>query len=240
MYCKLCSRERKLCQSHVVPESAYGPLYDRKHRFFEVANTQEKLRPLQKGLRERLLCEDCEQHLNKYDRYFADVWYQDGVAPKNALQELITIEGLDYHHFKLFHMSVLWRAGVASRDEFSQVQLGEHERILRNLILNDEPGSEREYPFFGLLLVFPPGNRVCQSLVAQPVCAKLFNVPGFHFIFGGCVWHYTLTSSLDFRQFPFAFMPKGALHLLRVEIDQYDPVMEIFKQRLNSGWRVEG
>ena len=113
MKCKLCHFEKKLCQSHIIPESAYGSLYDDKHRFKEVSNIQKKLTIHQKGLRECLLCDECEQRLNKYDSYFADLWYQNNAAPSNADQELICISDIEYHRFKLFHMSVLWRAGVA-------------------------------------------------------------------------------------------------------------------------------
>jgi hypothetical protein len=137
-------------------------------------------------------------------------------------------------------MSVLWRAGVASRDEFQAVQLGQHEETLRTLIIGDDPGNDHQYTFFAFVLVSPKDNQVYQSLVTQPVEIELYGSPGFDFVFGGCVWRNMLSSTLDLKQFPFVFKRQGTLHLLRVPVDQYDPVMDVFKQRGNRRWKVKG
>ena len=237
MLCKLCHIEKKLCQSHIIPESAYGSLYDDKHRFFAVSNIQKKFNVLQKGLREPLLCEECEKHLNKYDRYFADLWYLNGAAPSISKQELITIDNIEYHRFKLFHMSILWRAGVASRDEFLAVDLGQHEEKLRNLILGDNPGDPTQYAIFGYVLASPNDCHVYQSLLAEPVAVDLNHLQGFHFVFGGCAWHYVLASNIDLNEYPFILQEDGTLNLLRVFIDQYDPVMDLMKERIRHGWK---
>jgi hypothetical protein len=238
MDCKLCHQEKKLCQSHIIPELAYGPLYDDKHRFFAVANTEKRLAPLQKGLREPLLCEECEQFLNKYDSYFANEWYTKGLGPAEVREELCEIEGLDYHRFKLFHMSILWRAGVASRAEFREVNLGQHESRLRELILRDDPGDPNEYAVFGYVLASPKDNAVYQALVMEPVSVELYDVPGFQFVFGGCAWHYLLADSVDPKVFPFVFERSGILRLLRLVIDEYHPVMDVITERLKKGWRL--
>ncbi|MHC4259419.1 MAG: hypothetical protein ACYSTF_03245 [Planctomycetota bacterium] len=236
MKCKLCHLDKKLCQSHIVPESAYGSLYDNKHRFYEVSNVQKKLPILQKGLRESLLCKGCEQHLNKYESYFADTWFQNQLIPTHVSKEISTIGGLDYKRFKLFHMSILWRAGITSRKEFVNVNLSNHEERLRQLVLDDDPGDPNQYSVFGYILVFP-SDRVCNSLLIQPVEVDLFNVPGFHVTFGGCVWHYLLSDNIDLNQFPFILKDDGNLHMFRIEVDQYDPVMDLMRERINQGWK---
>ncbi len=237
MKCKLCNLDKKLCNSHIVPESAYGSLYDKKHRFYEVTNLQKKLPLLQKGLRESLLCKQCEQHLNKYEKYFADIWFQNQLIPNHVPTEIFKISGLDYRRLKLFHMSILWRAGIASREEFANVNLSNHEECLRQLILDDNPGDPNQYSVFGYILVFPRKYQVCNPLLIQPVAVDLFNVPGFHVTFGGCVWHYLLSNNVDLDQFPFVLKNDGILHLMRLEVDKYDPVMDLMKERINRGWK---
>ncbi len=236
MKCKLCHLDKRLCQSHIVPESAYGSLYDNKHRFYEVSNVQKKLPILQKGLRESLLCKCCEQHLNKYESYFADTWFQNQLIPTHVSKEISTIRGLDYKRFKLFHMSILWRVGITSRKEFVNVNLSNHEERLRQLIFDDDPGDPNQYSVFGYILVFP-SDQVCNSLLIQPVEVDLFNVPGFHVTFGGCVWHYLLSDNIDLNQFPFILKDDGNLHMFRIEVDQYDPVMDLMTERINQGWQ---
>ena len=236
MKCKLCHLDKKLCQSHIVPESAYGSLYDDKHRFYEVSNIQKKLPKLQKGLREPLLCKCCEKHLNKYESYFADTWFKNKLLPTHLPTEILKISGLDYHRLKLFYMSILWRAGIASRKEFANVNLSNHEERLRKLILDDNPGDPNQYSVFGYILVFPGEYKVCNSLLIQPVEVDLFNVPGFHVTFGGCVWHYLLSNDVDLNQFPFILKDDGILHMFRIEVDQYDPVMDLMRGRNKRGW----
>ena len=61
MKCFLCLSEATLRASHVVPEFFYKPMYDEKHRFFTVSSDPERRdRMHQKGVRESLLCDDCE------------------------------------------------------------------------------------------------------------------------------------------------------------------------------------
>ena len=66
MNCRLCTLDRGLRNSHIIPESLYKPLYDKKHRAvhltdFKGTNDYKKLKPLQKGLREKLLCNECPE-----------------------------------------------------------------------------------------------------------------------------------------------------------------------------------
>lgn len=59
--CKLCQKERELKYSHIIPEYFYTPIYDENHRFMEISPQSEKLVKFnQKGVREFLLCKDCE------------------------------------------------------------------------------------------------------------------------------------------------------------------------------------
>lgn len=238
MRCKLCHLDKTLCRSHVIPESAYGYLYDDKHRFLEVSNFQKKVPKQQKGLRERLLCKSCEQHLNKYESYFADIWFQKKLIPDYIPENISTISGLNYSKFKLFHMSILWRAGISTREEFSSVKLGVHEDLLRQLILDDDPGNPNQYSIFGYILVFPTSYKVIKPLVLPPTEVELDNIPGFHVVFGGVVWHYFLSADLDLNQFPFVMKEDGVLHLLRGEADQYEPIMELMRKRDKRGWTI--
>ena len=236
MKCKLCHLDKKLCKSHIIPESAYGSIYDDKHRVLEVSNLQKELPKHQKGLREPLLCKDCEQHLNKYESYFADKWFQNQLIPTRMSEEMLTINGLDYNLFKLFHMSILWRAGIASRQEFDNVKLDDHEELLRQLILDDDPGDPNQYSVFGYILVFPNNYKVIKPLLIPPVEVELDNVPGFHVVFGGCVWHYLLSNDLDLNQFPFILKDDGILHMLRIEVDQNKWIMDLMRERNKRGW----
>ena len=105
MMCRLCLKNRKLCDSHVIPEFLYRPLYDSKHRAFELRLEPFRERYLQKGYREQLLCDECEAKIAKYEQHFAHTWYAEGKLPDEVRGDELVIEGLDYAAFKLFHLS---------------------------------------------------------------------------------------------------------------------------------------
>jgi len=58
---------------------------------------------------------------------------------------MIECGGIDYKLFKLFQLSLLWRAGVSDRPIFKEVALGRHQEILRRMLLDDDPGESHKY-----------------------------------------------------------------------------------------------
>ena len=77
-----------------------------------------------KGLRERLLCDECEGRLSRYETYFAGVWYGESGLPAVIPEEATAVakSDLDSVLFKLFHLSILWRASVATINDFAGVK----------------------------------------------------------------------------------------------------------------------
>src|SRR5437870_3517058 len=97
MNCALCQQVAELCDSHIVPEFFYKPLYDSKHRFFRISSSPEKHdTTLQKGLRERLLCQQCETRLSRYEGYFKRAFFDGGTGESIDDARYLRIRGLDY------------------------------------------------------------------------------------------------------------------------------------------------
>src|SRR5690606_22273539 len=102
---------------------------------------------LQKGVREPLLCIDCEEKFSRHEKYVAEVFSGKREVFLSRAGGLVIAEGIDYTKFKLFALSVLWRAGVSRNNFFRDVELGPHQEKLRYMLLNDHPGESSEYPF---------------------------------------------------------------------------------------------
>ncbi len=66
--CKLCRKSAKLSFSHILPEFLFAPIYDDLHRTMLVSSS-EKEKLVQKGVREYLLCQECETKLSRYEGY---------------------------------------------------------------------------------------------------------------------------------------------------------------------------
>lgn len=110
MKCSLCIEEKELRNSHIIPEFFYKPLYDEKHRFNAIPlNSEQNKHFKQKGLREQLLCEECELQLSQYEDHVRRVYYGGtGIYITNG--NPIKIEGIAYNKFKLFQLSLLWKS----------------------------------------------------------------------------------------------------------------------------------
>lgn len=193
MACALCRADVPLQNSHIIPEFLYQALYDEKHRFHRLTtNPDDKNRFLQKGLREPLLCQACEQRLAIIERY-ASLALKGGIGLdyKNDGDKII-ISNLEYPSFKLFQLSILWRAGVSNLPEFRQVQLNRHSEILRSRLLNNDPGPPREYGC--LMFAVRHEGAIVKDLMVEPSGARILGHKCYRFVFGGFAWLYVVSN----------------------------------------------
>lgn len=153
--CRLCNRVAPLCRSHIIPECLYAPLKNEKGRM-HCLGRDEKL--VQKGHTERLLCSQCENLLSRYENGFKKVW-MDTIPPNFAnyasdpRRDAISVHVPDYSQFKLFHLSVFWRAAVSRLKADASISLGKYERQIADLLLAEDPGEPGDFPFLGTLIL---------------------------------------------------------------------------------------
>jgi len=101
--CRLCQQPKPLKFSHLIPEFMYQDMYDEKHRFLGLTSksgVKDKL--AQKGLREYLLCDDCEQQFGRYEKYASGVFYDDNSHHRQHKGDCVILSGLEYVLLKLF------------------------------------------------------------------------------------------------------------------------------------------
>lgn len=188
--CRLCTRHKELCYSHIIPEFMWRPLYDEKGRAVALDGASGIKRPLQKGLREYMLCRDCEDIFQRDERWFSVYWFQNCPLPNPAEGLYFQLGGFDFDPFFRFHLSILWRAAVATRAEFSAVDLGPYGEKLQKFLLGEASGFRKEPSIFGLVLRRPRTHELWQRMVLAPVRLRTSGVSTFTFVFGGCAWKY--------------------------------------------------
>lgn len=124
-------------------------MYDDQHRFWLVSSDDEEINKQRKGLREYLLCSNCETKFSKLESYARNVIFGGEklmVEDNPAAPSHPKFHGIDYGKFKLFLLSLLWRMSITNIPFFDQVNLGEeHEVKLRMMLLNENPGKFHEY-----------------------------------------------------------------------------------------------
>lgn len=217
--CHLCHGVKSLRSSHIIPEFLYSSMYDEKHRFHILSTTHGQTNRLaQKGVREKLLCEDCEQRMSKWERYASQVL--DGGAAIVAEQDGSQwhLSELDYKSLKLFQLSILWRASISTVGFFSNISLGKHEEEIRRLLLSDDPGLSWQYGCVMCGLVADEG--VLTDLMIQPDRLKLRGQTAYRFIFGGFMWIYIVSSHAPPNPIGSSFLsPAGKMTILVKHIE---------------------
>jgi len=195
--CKLCLKEKELKDSHIISEFLYKPIYDDKHRmmFLDLSkgiNNKNKV-ILKKGVREKLLCGECEEKLSKWETYASKIIFHNVPKSPNDLNNIAVWSGIDYKTFKLFQLSLLWRASISNLPEFKQVKLGPHEEKIRVMLHYENPGKAYEY---GCAITRSKGlPEIFTELIMVPeMIRKIDGHRCVRFVINGMFWIYLISS----------------------------------------------
>ena len=166
-----------------------------------------------------ILCLDCDNNrLGKLDRYASLTLYggtEKLLAYKTEPVGLrhIYCAGLNYHKFKLFLLSVLWRASISERSIFQEVDLGPYEERIRRMILADDPGRQLQYPC--LISSYVNNDEFPHDFVGQPSRGRTNGGYFYHFLIAGLVYTFFVTRRIvpDWLE-QFAINPTGEMRIL--------------------------
>jgi hypothetical protein len=194
--CALCQLDRKLARSHIIPEAFYRPIYDARRRMLRFHRDKAKPAFVQKGLTQHLLCESCENLINeRYEKPFLRYWLRKPALPaKPPAKTVIRLNDIDYPTFKLFHLSVLWRASVCKLEAFSPVDLGPFGERLRTMLLAADPGPDTFVQILAALLTDPRDGRLHARTIMYPGDYRFEGRRMYVSAFGGCGWHYIVSN----------------------------------------------
>ena len=141
--CKYCDEEKELIDSHIIPKSLcrideFGPMIGVN----PVSQKFDRNPKHQSGLKEPLLCKECDNLIGRLDKYASKVFKQ--IIPKHKwnlvngypVYELLP-EEVDYWTLKKFLISLMWRASIAS----DGIHLGKYEDIALKMIKDELPDN---------------------------------------------------------------------------------------------------
>lgn len=190
--CRLCQETVPLRDSHVFPEFLYYSIYDDRHRAIGLAPFRDvKEKPVYQGLREPLLGDCCEGRLQKLESYAARAMRRLPDASAVRPGKVVVAQNVEYRQFKLFQLSLIWRAGVATQPSFAQVDLGPHEPTIRGMLLARDPGEPLDYP---CLLLRPYGPESLSGIVKFPGRSHIMTHRIFHMVAAGLIWIFFVSS----------------------------------------------
>ena len=135
MKCRLCQQDKTLRESHIIPAFVYRWIKETSAtgylRFIKNVNLR-----VQDGVKEKLLCDDCEEILNFFETKFSrEIFYpyvnkelnKEGVAQGN-------IKSFQYSDWLLkFIISLNWRISVID-NTLSKNYLDNHKKDMENYL----------------------------------------------------------------------------------------------------------
>lgn len=210
--CRLCQTEQQLLKkSHIIPDFMYQSLFDEGHRLNFLAPAElvrgegRVSRPFSGEYEGGLLCSNCDSAvIGGYESYAHNALYG---TPEGAsdLPECANIQyntgirvtqcrNIHYREFKLFLLSILWRASISSRPFFSQVNLGPYEDAIRQMVLTGDPGEAEKFPI--LMMTWLNDKSFSTDVVGQPGVNRREKGVRYIFIVAGItyVFHVSPTS----------------------------------------------
>lgn len=208
MNCRLCLEDKPLCQSHIISEFNYRPMYDDKHRFMILsAEPGEGPQRLQKGLREKLLCRDCEKHLSKWEHYVRRFLYGGSGFYGRDDGAYHHISGLDYGQIRLYYLSILWRMSISTLEMYKAVSLGPHEEKIRQMLLASDPGEPDQY----VVTCFAPviDGKIYDDWMLQPSFVKVQGHRVYRIVIGGLLYMYFVSNHSIPNELRNAFVSKS-------------------------------
>lgn len=194
--CALCLQEAPLCRSHIVPEFLYAHLYNDKRQIMGVhCRGNDGYDLIQKGLRDRLLCAQCESFINlNYEIPFRQAWVDNPAIPRSgwAFNDVKHVR-MPYAPFKLFHLSVMYRAALAKHRTYKEADLSEDDIIrLREMLLAGNPGPPSRYGIAGLALVHHRSGDLV-DMISRPTIIADSRRQFFQMMYGCVEWTIKLT-----------------------------------------------
>lgn len=195
--CRLCLVQAPLRQSHIIPEWCYRCIYDHKSRAFRIAtDLQKSATYIQKGPREELLCDRCEQKLAVYEKYVREIIIGPRKLNHNRSQRALRLTGVDYSKLKLFQLSILWRAGISQLVDFHNINLGAHAETIRKMLNHEQPGDSTDYGCMMSALFYDDGYLL-KDLILVEGEYLIEDWPAYRFIFAGIAWIFILSEGAE-------------------------------------------
>ncbi|MBU6235064.1 MAG: hypothetical protein KGQ41_04400 [Alphaproteobacteria bacterium] len=135
-----------------------------------------KSRKIQSGYWDRtILCEDCDKKiLGRYDTYGKKFFSQDFSSKIKTINdprgnaEYLHITNFDYSLLKLFLLSVIWRASICKKEQFSSVNLGSYEEIIKDMIFSTKLTHENDTQIAMFTWKAPPKGLSFSKAIISP------------------------------------------------------------------------
>lgn len=147
----------------------------------------------QTGIWEELLCGACEDLFNeRWDKYGIEVFRRLVERVETARpRTTVTLTNVDHPRFRLFQLSILWRAAVSSHEMFRTVRLGPHEDRLHTILDRNDAAESGKYPCY--ISGYVPSSESF-GLIATPTMGRHAGHRTVDFLLPRMRWRFMVSS----------------------------------------------
>lgn len=207
--CRLCLEVKQFAKSHIIPDFYFKRIREGDDKFYTfdaigAYHGDGNMRYAFSGEYDcNILCENCDNNIGKLLEDYACKLLFGGLTLEvgERAEDFVTPDGIsftrfsniDYSKYKLFLLSILWRASISTRPFFENVNLGPHEETIRKMLLSHEPGLASDYPT--LVLNYLRASDELTKIVGQPLKKRIENRIAYMFIIFGSVITYLISKS---------------------------------------------
>ncbi len=192
MQCALCLEDRKLCNSHIVPDFIFKRLKEDEGCFYVFRNSTNSFKRFGKTFSEKLLCAQCESQFSKWEGYAKQFFSDEIPLSGYAEGKHFVLSGADYPKMKLFFMSLLWRFAVSTNPWMKGCSIGPHAEKLRRFLLNSDPVESWRY---GCMITALLVDKVhVPGLIVPPSQVRVDGQRGIRLVVGGYLLTYFVSN----------------------------------------------
>ena len=193
MKCKFCFKDKKPVDAHIIPRCFFETMRIRgDNRSFQLLSNTKNEHPRKSriGLYDNnILCKECENIFHDYDDYacktlLSDIDKYDHILnPHNEKEIGYKLDNINYKILKLFFISVLWRASVSEKKEFSAVNCISDlfKDRLKEMIRNSNPGDANDF----LVIVRKFTDNLGKNFLMDPYKLQIKKINFYRFYLGG-------------------------------------------------------
>jgi hypothetical protein len=218
----------------------YKELFDEQHKIikFDMKRGGEKTQIPTGEYEPNILCQNCDNCIiGSLEDYARKVIYGGKVTVsmqnfrKDDGLEFTQVKELDYKKFKLFLLSLLWRASISSRPFFQEVSLGQkYEENVRSMLLKGDPGKQLTYP---CVLISSRKFEIPTKTIMGPKRSKMEHITVYSFLINGMTYLFRIAENDSLDWIPEVALNEGGemkvIHSTREQVEMQ------LKNALNLG-----
>ena len=181
--CALCTETKELCRSHIIPDSYFRKMKQQSNGLLVEFDTDPETY-VERGIDswwEYLLCKDCEKKCETLETRWIPRLRKAG-KKFTSVDQLVPLADFEYHSFRRFMLSVLWRSSVSKQPEFGAVRLTPPAaELLRALVYEEKDAPPENVLATRVRKIFDATGEMSAASFEHMVMAPRPNTErGFH------------------------------------------------------------